>query len=192
MTDRATIDRLIQELDTTDPDIREANKGALQQIGTDAVEPLLAAMHGSNTRISWQAASILGGIPDPRWIEPMKVALLSKNPLLGNAAALSLETLGPDILDTFLDVLDRCHLMVRLKIIAYLEKLGDPRAVEPLLTVLRSAESPVVIYTVIQALGTIGDPRAVAALEPYFDHENHHVRERTRIALQRLATHKPT
>jgi bilin biosynthesis protein len=190
MTDRATIERLIAALDTTDPDIREANKAGLQHIGTDAVEPLLEAMHGPNTRISWQAAAILGGIPDPRWIGPMKAALLSRNPLLGNAAALALETLGPDILDTFLAALDGCHLMVRLKIVAFLEKLGDRRAVEPLIDLLRSAESPVVIYTVIQALGAIGDPRAVAVLEAYAEHENHHVRERTRIALLRLAAHK--
>ena len=46
-----------------------------------------------------------------------------------------------------------------------LGKIGDPRAVEPLLTLLASESKPQVRQYAIKALGKIGDPKARAALE---------------------------
>jgi HEAT repeat protein len=67
-----------------------------------------------------------------------------------------------------------------------LGRLGDRRAVDYLLAELRRTESSTLRYTLIRALGNLGDPRAVEAIMSFEFDENHHVRAHAQRALSQL------
>ena len=54
------------------------------------------------------------------------------------------------------------------------------------MALLKNAESGALRYTIIQALGVIGDPQAIDLIRSYQNDEDHHVRNRVEIALSRL------
>ncbi|RLE29426.1 hypothetical protein DRJ54_04650, partial [Candidatus Acetothermia bacterium] len=74
-----------------------------------------------------------------------------------------------------------------------LGKIGDPRAVEPLLTLLASESKPQVRQYAIKALGKIGHPKARAALERIASdpQERDYNVKAARIALTKLREEKP-
>ncbi len=74
-----------------------------------------------------------------------------------------------------------------------LGKIGDPRAVEPLLTLLASESNPQVRPYAIKALGKIGDPRARADLERISSdpQERDYNVKAARIALANLRKEEP-
>jgi HEAT repeat protein len=181
------IEKLIQALDQPDGEARARAREQLVQIGPDVVEPLIAAMQTENLRLSWQAAVTLGHIADQRWIGPMQAALRSSNVLLGQAAVTALEeTLQGEAVDSLLDALAHCRLAVQMPLVNALERLGDSRAVEPLCGFLETTGSPELRYTIIQALGKLGDPSLIPLIEKFEHDPNHHVRDRVVIALDRL------
>ncbi|SRR5258708_4229572 len=183
------IDKLIQELDDTNNEVRANAKEHLIQIGADAVEPLIVALRSGSLRQSWQAAVVLGLIPDSRWLEEMQGALSSSNILLGQAAVIALENaLHSGAVDHFLEVLPHSKLVVQIALISSLERLQDIRAVEPLSRLLVTTESPELRYSIIQALGQIGDQSVIPLIEQFQDDPNTHVRDRVAIALLRLGT----
>src|SRR5260221_7229722 len=111
-------DNLLQELDDSNNEVRSKAREQLVKVGATAVESLIAAMQIGNTRLSWQAAVVLGEIPDQRWIRPMCAALDSPNILLGQAAVNALENvLRREAVDCFLEALPRCRLVVQLSLI---------------------------------------------------------------------------
>jgi HEAT repeat protein len=56
------------------------------------------------------------------------------------------------------------------------------------MTVLATTNYPTLRYLIIQALGVIGDPIAIPPILTFRNDPDHHVRERVKIALQRLET----
>ena len=66
-----------------------------------------------------------------------------------------------------------------------LGQIGDPRAVEPLISTLRRGPSSA-RQTAALALGQIGDPRAVEPLVHALDHDNELVRQAAAQALGKL------
>ena len=61
--------------------------------------------------------------------------------------------------------------------------LGDPRAFEPLSAALTSSEWPIFL---VEALGNLGDHRAVAVLIGCLQHRRHEVVEKSATALSQL------
>jgi HEAT repeat protein len=58
-----------------DSDVCQAAVEALAEIGPPAVEPLIAALEDSGSRMRADAAEALGKLGDPRAVEPLRGAL---------------------------------------------------------------------------------------------------------------------
>ncbi len=186
------LDRLLGALGSLDAAVHESAETRLESMGVTVVEPLIAAMSGENMGKAWRAARVLSKIDDPRRFEPMRHALTSKNSLVGQVAVETLEAAagaGQSIsqtVDAFIRALPSARFLVQLHIVAALERLGDKQAIAPLIDLLQTADSPEQRYMIIQALGTLGATQAIDLIRTFQADENHHVRERAQIALQRL------
>ncbi len=117
----------------------------------------------------------------------MRLLLVSTNPLLGQVAVQALERRGSESTDVLIAALPNSHYMVRMHIAVALGRLGDKRAVEPLMKCLETTNSAALRYTLIEALGLLGDPRAAELIASFRDDEDHHVRKRVQVALQHFA-----
>ncbi len=98
----------------------------------------------------------------------------------------ALRRYGERAVDPLLAVLPHCQPVVQVSIVHTLETIGSCKAVKPLMDLLVSTSYDTLRYTIIQALGTIGDPTAAELVRQYQDDANHHVRERASRALKQL------
>jgi HEAT repeat protein len=140
---------------------------------------LIAALH--DDWVDWAAAESLGRIGDARAIGPLISMLVSTSEVMRRAALKALEAIEPEWTTTqdardavpfvlaALNYEDENSLItteeVRCAAIDTLARIGDARAVVPLLRKLEewtlgSRES----FCVIKALGTLRDPRGVRPL----------------------------
>jgi hypothetical protein len=142
---------------------------ALEIIGHEVVNPLIAALDDPDPVVRGQAAEVLGNIGDGRAVAPLTVALRDPDPYVRSDAAKALGLIGMG------------KLVDRRTVEAMIVALGDPdyyvrseaatalgyvragRAVLPLLTALRDPE-PRVRSDAALALGSIEDARAVDPL----------------------------
>lgn len=191
MFEQNRIETWIADLDNVETSIRYPAIENLLEAGTVAVEPLIAAMQRQRGRQAWEAAAILAQIDDPRWIQPMKNMLTASNVIIASIAAATLERFGESVVGTFLDALPRCRGMTQMQVVGILERIGDHRCVDLLMDLLSSTDSLDLQHTIIQTLGTLGDPRAIELIRMFQNHENHHVSKRAQTALQRLETQSP-
>ncbi len=186
MTEKSRIAELIGDLDSIDMRVREQAKARLLEFGSAAVAPLIETLRSQSGSRSWGAADLLGHFDDPSCIQPLQEALYSSNLLVGHAAACSLEHYGEQAVSILVNALSNNHFLTKLQIVSVLERISSQRAVVPLMQLLQTTESPTMRYTIIQALGVLGDPQAVDLIRSFRDDEDHHVRKRVRIALKRL------
>jgi HEAT repeat protein len=133
---------------------------ALGEIGdARATEPLIAALTDRSLK-AWplkQVAKALGEIGDVRAIEPLIAALGQ----VGTTEAL--KKIGAPAAEPLIAALDAGDK--RDSVIHALGELGDPRAVEPLLTILEEQDLlHQELRNTVEALGNIGDSRAVEPL----------------------------
>jgi HEAT repeat protein len=185
--DTLSISELIHELDCEDMAAREYAKRELIKYGCDAITPLIAAMKSQAGRKSWESARILYELDDPVCIESMIEMVTSSNPLIGSIAINVIEAhLSPSIISKLSTLLPDCCDIVQLQIVGLLEEVGDQRAVESLVAFLEKAHSPTLRYTIIQALGVLGDSQIADLLGQFLNDPDQHVQKRTRIALERL------
>jgi len=80
---------------------------------------------------------------------------------------------------------------MRQAIAEALGKIGDPRAVEPLIAQLKDRE-PGPRLAAVRALGQIGDDRAVDALKNVLEHPDAEVRNAAKLDLERIVQPEPT
>jgi HEAT repeat protein len=125
------VSEFIAALRDEDENVRKAAADALVKIGTPAVEPLIAALRDEDWRVREVAASALGKIGDERAVKPLIIALGDKD-----EAASKFGLFFEDIPQTavFFEVKD---WRVRAAAASALGKIGDKRAVEPLIAALR-------------------------------------------------------
>lgn len=181
------IDHLIAQLDHPEYQNRDAAKRQLLTCGDSVIEPLVQAMLAGMGRRCWEAADILSRLHHPRTFTPLTEAALSRNPVLAQLAVRGLEQFGPDAVPTLIALLPQAVMMAQLQIVVALDHLGDDRAVEPLLTLLETAASSALRYTIITALGKLGQPTIAPRLVSYLHDPDDHVRKRTRLALEKLS-----
>ena len=138
-------------------------KDALVPIGEPAVEPLLSALEGATGRMRRDILWVLGMIRDRRATEPLIAALKDEDPdtravaILGLGCVRDERAVEPLIAamgeDRFADSVAQA-----------LAEIGEP-AVEPLITVVESAERELLVrQKAAKALGLIKDARAVEPL----------------------------
>lgn len=137
---------------------------SLVMMGSDAVNPLIAALQSNNSTQRIGAAQALGRIGDFRAVDPLIASLHDDFSLVRQAAATALGAIGSvDSVDPLIAVLQDNGSDAQEQAAKALGEIGDPRAVDPLIEVLDS-EQPFVSENAIVALGKIGDPRAVEPL----------------------------
>lgn len=131
--------------------LREVKGAIAKLLGTlkdpASVDPLVSAIDFGNTDASGNAmnreiANALGQIGDSQSIPPMLRLLGSRDPY------------------------------TRIEAINALGALKAKSAVEPLLEIIAEEREPFIVKKAIQALGEIGDPRAIPALVPLLFKEN--------------------
>jgi HEAT repeat protein len=191
-----------------DGSVRRAAAGALAQIGTSAVEPLVSTLKDNDRLVRKAAARALGQIGDARAIEPLTAALKDGDRLVREAAAEALDNLdwkpGKDRTGATYWIVkrqwDRCaeigapaaeSLIAALKdedndvreasAVTLLE-IGAP-AVKALIVALKDES---VHVTVAEVLSGIGDTRAVEPLIAALRDDDWAMREAAAEALEHL------
>ena len=169
--DDHAVEPLIAKLHDSWSDIRYKAAEALGMIGdARAVDPLITVLGDSDSDVRDKAAEALGMIGDARAVEPL-VALLRNDvgwwtvvrALVKIGDTQSVEPLLVARLAKLYAELHERNKNWRIGSARELGRIGDARAVEPLIASLRDYDSEV-RYTAAFSLGEIGDARAVEPL----------------------------
>jgi CheY-like chemotaxis protein len=112
--------------------------------------------------------------------------LRGANSVVGDLAAHALEEYGEAGLNPLIEALPGAKPLTQVKIVTALEHIGSREAVAPLLDLLALTDIAMLRYTIIQALGAIGDARAFPLIRSFAEDADHHVRERVKMALAQL------
>lgn len=182
----------------------------------EGIEELIRVLSGEDSRYARQeAARSLGRLGKPRVIEPLIEAMLGDEYVaVRSIAAEGLASFGyrPE----FTQALNDSDPHLRRGIVEILGKIGDLRAVDPLMEALHDpdigvqcsaanslgklgdsravdviiskleSEDESVRHAVAEALGNIGDPRAIEALRKMRDDPSTWVRDTVIISLKKL------
>jgi HEAT repeat protein len=154
--DTRSIEALVGALNYADERVRQAAIKALRQIGSPAIERLVALLtHYESRNWAEDALGQMGGTA----VEPLVAVLKNSSSNVRASAARALAEIG--------DIRAVEPLIANLEDVgtaAYaLGQLGDPRAVEPLINTLGNKDWHV-RRAAAHALGQLGDPRAVEPL----------------------------
>lgn len=147
-----------------------------------AFDELIQVLSSDASKYARQDAAIsLGCLGDARAIEPLTKAMLNDEYSdVRSTAVRQLEPFG--YCQEFAVALKDDDRGVRQAVAATLGKLGDTRAIGPLVLALRDSD----IFTQTAAaiaLGEIGDPKAIDALIPMVNHDNESARSAAATAL---------
>jgi HEAT repeat protein len=176
---------LIFALEDEEQDVRCASAEALGEIGDpQAVQPLVTALRDKTPEVRAAAAKALGQIGDPQAVNPL-VAILDEDgdELARQAVAGALLKIGePAVIPLIAALKKKPARGIAARVLG---AIGDPRAVDPLIAVLRDN----VFWqrqVTAEALGEIGDPRAVDPLIALLKDEHQQVRQAAADALVKV------
>lgn len=146
---------------------------ALVKIGEPAVEPLIKALDDSEMMVRHNAAKALGKIGDERAIKPLIDKFCTESQIMFEAED-ALAKIGEPTVEPLIKALDDNDFWMRAAAVGALGKIGDERAVEPLMKALNEWYDKYEKYEngchlVAKALGAIGDERAVEPLIEILD-----------------------
>jgi arylsulfatase A-like enzyme/HEAT repeat protein len=146
-----------------DADRSEAARLLGKLADPDSIEPLLRATHAPAKWVAAEAAIALGRMFEPRAAPALRQLIAAEDPGLRSRAAVSLgrlrdKTAVPSLIDALWMA---PNMYEREEAVRWLGRLGDSRAIDPLLNLLPEVH---VRHLVVVALGEIGDPRAYAPL----------------------------
>jgi len=174
---------------------------ALMLLGEQGIDELISALQDENYHVRRAASFSLKSCHEQRIINPLVIVLSDEDGLVRNNAALALDDLGwkpqniqseaiysvakkdwencikigPPAVDALIVALKKGNpypdFDLRGRVADVLAKIGDPKAVEPLLAALVD-EYPHYekCQSIAAALVKIGDPRAVAPLRAALNH----------------------
>jgi arylsulfatase A-like enzyme/HEAT repeat protein len=146
-----------------DADRSEAARLLGKLADPSSVEGLLRATHVSASWVAAEAAIALGRMFEPRAAPALRQLIAAEDPGLRSRAAVSLGRLRdraavPSLIDALWMAPNTYE---REEAVRWLGRLGDPRALDPLINLL---PEPHVRHLVVVALGELGDSRAFAPL----------------------------
>lgn len=137
---------------------------AIENMGRDAVDPLIEALSDPEGTVREFAADLLGRIHDERAIEALGMAIYDLHFDVGKIAAESLARFGTTSLDVLKEALTHPEAGIREHAIGALGKIQHTSVAPLLLEALNDPER-VVRRQAIQSLGELRDSRAVPALQ---------------------------
>jgi HEAT repeat protein len=167
------IEPLIAALKDENWKVRHTAASVLGWLGDErAVEPLITALRDTNDNVVLAAAGALTELDDARGVEPLAAALKDQNGTLRRStrgprrsapAAEPVPVQGvPSHLEPLVRALDHEVVEVPMSAAWVLGRLGDKRAVEPLVAALKKERRTGRMHA--QSLGRLGDARAVEPL----------------------------
>jgi len=129
-----------------------------------AVAALISALGDSSVKVREKSAEVLGSLPDPRSIEPLTQVRLGSSYRYAAASLIKLAAAFPDaVAEQALRALTSKDPHMRASAAMVLGRVGDRRAVTPLINALQDAADAVRMEAA-EGLGKLGDPEAVDAL----------------------------
>jgi HEAT repeat protein len=163
----------------------------LMDIGPDVIDILIEALDGNDRRQLVNATSILeqiGACHASRAIPALLALQTHSHTWVRMSSAKAIGILGSvtevAVLTNWLQA--EMDVLVQVWIVTSLGRLGGTEAVTPLLMALHNTESSTLRYTIIRALGDLGDSRVSSVIESYLSDEDCHVRNDAHEALKKL------
>ncbi len=166
LREKSAIPALAEALGHGHYQVRNEVAEALREIGEDSYEHVVKVLKTGNDDGRWYAALILAGLKGKSAVKPLCEALKDKYPLVREAAAKSLGSLGfTEAVGPLISLLADDNYNVRGATAEALGKLRDEKAVPALAGVLENKlEKWHVRVDAAVALGEIGDGSAVPSL----------------------------
>ena len=154
--------------DTTDPEVRRTYQQMMVAMG-GASRPIIEGMiDDENGLLVRSAVAMLGDIGGERAVELVVSALANPDARVRREALLSMAKLGDEeSAPLVLASLEDPDPDVRLAAAAAAGELEVDRALRPLLAMLEAEDDPDRLRPLIRALGQLGDPGAVPAIEKH-------------------------
>lgn len=155
---------------------------------SEVVQGLIDTLTSTEVRECVEAIRVLGEIKDNRTIGPLLALQKHEHPWIRMSAA---KVLGEfhhwAAISGLVDWLKSEHdVMVQSWIVMSLGHQGDSMTVPYLIAALRQTQSNTIRFTILRALGMIGDPQAVSTVEAYLHDADPHVRRDAEEALKKL------
>ncbi len=139
--DPAAVEPLVRALRDADGDLRCQAAGAIAKFGSAGVGPLTAVLADPNPDTRIVAAGVLGDTGEAAAVEPLVGALRDGNADVRGAAGGALIRLGGAAVERLIAATKDADRNVRLYAAGALKYIGDPRAIEPLQELARSADA---------------------------------------------------
>lgn len=154
----------------------------------EAIPFLIERLKDKALDVRQEAAEALGAIPDPRSVPPLISSLRDRGPFwrIHWAAKYTLRTPGMRRFSSSLAVLEKKYSQVRVAAAYALGRIGDQRAVLPLIAALKD-ESPELRKAAAHALGEIGSSEAGPPLVEALKDSEENVQAKAAEALVRIA-----
>ncbi|HSA60963.1 MAG TPA: HEAT repeat domain-containing protein [Nitrospiraceae bacterium] len=148
----------------------------------DPVAEQIAALKDEDWAIREEAATLLGGLKDPRAVCPLVAILRDRDRSVREAAVGALTSIGEPSVVALGDCLADPELSVQEAASAVLASIADGRVLDPLVRALRSQDWIVRMHAA-KALGRIKDPKSIQSLIPLLQDKVKAVREETSSTL---------
>lgn len=183
----STIQQLSSQLLYGNEMARNAALTELIRAGDEGMTVIRQALAHPDKAVSLALARVLAERDDiPDQFDLMVEALASPYFLIAELAARTLGNYGERAVEPLVAMLPSCHVLVQVGIVATLEHIGSRDVVKPLMELLKTTGYTTLRYTIIQALGSLGDPVAVDLIRSFSDDLDYHVKERVKITLKQL------
>jgi len=169
VADAQILKALTEALDDGDAEVRRIAAFTLGNIrDVRSIQHLAEALKDQSSDVRRAAASALGMIGDVQGLHYLVKALKDQSSSVRCAAASAVVKIGdPQAVEPLISAFqDNNDQRMRLSLALALAKFRDPRVVDHLATQLKSGCTDL-MEDIVQALGEIGDERAVEALAAY-------------------------
>jgi HEAT repeat protein len=132
------------------------------------VRELMHVMLNGDTYTSLQASKALGAVGAPA-VGPLMRALTAVDSDARWVVAMALARVGNDAVEPLIGVVETADDAITNPAAWALAEIGDPRAVDPLIAVLRENRSECCRALAAAALLKLGDPAGIARVQEAFD-----------------------
>ena len=143
-------------------------KGMVKVEDSARVRELMHTMLNGDVYTSLQAVGNLGAIGAPA-VGPLVQALLAADSDARWTVAMALARTGAEAVEPLIGLLLVVDDELKNPVVWALAEIGDPRAVDPLVGVLRTSQSECCRALTAAALLKLGDPAGIAEVEKAFE-----------------------
>lgn len=185
--DARAYDWLVTDLDHVELQIRQAAAVGLGDLGDPRGVPKLVALLDEHSMVLRKAAILsLGKIKDPRAIKPLLLFGLT-DPQMKFLASQAVLDMGDSAVQTLIELLEDNELGIVLEAVVLLGRLKAARARRALTGVIDSRHQLLQCHA-IEALGQIGDPKAIGPLSRLLGNRDANIRVTAATALSKMAS----